>query len=238
VLKGNPFASSDIRIISLTLSRPRTHLAEPVPEIYHAIQSEQPRSAIPNSPVQPGPSEMKAFNPNGNKAQHSAKTKENTKGKIRHVYVLARPIKAAGVFSLLSYGKFPLCHWGVLLSEHGTLGHEAKQPKDEGTTILPRLREGYSSTLPRVTPLQWGSLFELYRDPNTDQNQPHVVYNFGHQQLRQEWQFLTLRRVGTTTFQDDQVYEKGTFPSLLPEPSKHRSNHLLSSFYHFNLPSL
>lgn len=34
---------------------------------------------------------------------------------VRHVYILAQRIMIAGVLSMLSHGKFPLCHWGILL---------------------------------------------------------------------------------------------------------------------------
>jgi hypothetical protein len=36
----------------------------------------------------------------------------------RSVYILARPIKAAEKLSFLSEGKFPLCHWALLVSSH------------------------------------------------------------------------------------------------------------------------
>src|SRR5256885_8008247 len=48
----------------------------------------------------------------GGMARHRRKRKRR-----RFVYVVARPLKAAGPFTFVSEGKFPICHWGVLFSE-------------------------------------------------------------------------------------------------------------------------
>ncbi len=132
--------------------------------------------------------------------------------KVRHIYVLARPIQAAGIFSILSQGKFPLCHWGVLLSELRNLERGDYSP-------FPSFSGGYLSTstssvdlASRVTPLKWGSLFELQRDPLTNQNKAHVVYDFGHTDLHYDWKFLSLRKIGATAYHDDEIVARGSFP--------------------------
>lgn len=154
--------------------------------------------------------------------------------KVRHVYVLARPLKVAGVFSFLSHGKFPLCHWGVLLSELEYLEKRANVFLEFFGEV--RTSPGF---LTEHTHKVWGSLFDLYRDPITHKNKPHVVYNFGHSELHREWRVLALRKVGTTMFQDGQIYEKG-LPHFFASRkfSKGIANRLFSPLYHFNLPTL
>lgn len=57
-------------------------------------------------------------------------------------------------------------------------------------------------------------LFELYHDPLTNTNTSNIVNRFGHQELYNEWKFLSLCEVGITTLQDDQIYEWGTSSTL------------------------
>ena len=135
---------------------------------------------------------METSIPTKNVLQHSLEPD------VRHVYILARPIKMAGVLSKVSHGKFPVCHWGLLLGNMKTFYAE----------------ESSFDRLALDTPSEWGTLFELYRDPVMNTNTPNVVYGFGHSELRDEWKFLSLRKVGTTALQDNQIYEHGTSPTL------------------------
>ena len=173
-----------------------------------AIQSEEPafhNSELTNLKQSSAMEIAKVLNSSSPEAASAVGVQHPVESKVRHVYVLARPIKVAGVFSVLSHGKFPLCHWGVLLSELEDLatmwccfpGDGQPRPRPENVHGM------------ETTPKVWGSLFELYRDPTTNQNKPHVVYNFGHSELHREWQFLALFKVGTAKIRDDELYEKG-----------------------------
>jgi hypothetical protein len=110
---------------------------------------------------------------------------------------MARPIHAAGVFSPLSEGKFPLCHWGVLVSDEKNL-HQWLSERDNVVWN---------------TTKSWGTLIELYRDPLTNLNKPHIVLDFGHFELRKEWRMFALRLVGSTYGDDKTSYETGTKPN-------------------------
>lgn len=58
----------------------------------------------------------------------------------RSVYILARPIKKAGQLRFLSEGKFPLCHWGLLISPYNR------------RQLLHHIQKGTQS---------WGMIFEI-----------------------------------------------------------------------------
>jgi hypothetical protein len=132
--------------------------------------------------------------------------------KVRHIYLLARPIQAAGVFSILSHGKFPLCHWGVLLSELRDLEKDYYREYSGSYLSISNRSVDWAS---RVTPLKWGSLFELCRDPLTNQNKAHVVYNFGHTHLQDDWKSFCLRKIGVTTYHDGEIFAEGSSPPYL-----------------------
>lgn len=114
----------------------------------------------------------------------------------RSVWVLAKPIDAAGPFSFLSEGKWPLCHWGVLVSEYSTV--------DMRIMWLSRKEMHPGKTL------SWGVLFELWRSPNHT-NTPHMVTDFDKEYLVQYWPVSSITFVGETKCQDQQLLEEGMY---------------------------
>ncbi len=87
-------------------------------------------------------------------ARHRRKRKRR-----RFVDVVARPLKAAGPFSFISEGKFPICHWGVLFSEF-----------DEET-----LKQIFAESESKRT---CGTYIELFRDPSQNHRVTHNVIDF------------------------------------------------------------
>lgn len=111
----------------------------------------------------------------------------------RTVWVLARPINAARGFSFLSDGKFPLCHWAVLLSNLNEV--RFKVLWDSKTNI------GLNGS--------WGTLFELFRDDN-DKNIPHEIYDFGsHDEFLNDWKSVAIIFIGTSLRSDSEVSAQG-----------------------------
>jgi len=46
-----------------------------------------------------------------------SKKRKRKKSHQRNVYIIARPLQIAGHASSLSNGKFPVCHWGLLMTK-------------------------------------------------------------------------------------------------------------------------
>jgi len=117
--------------------------------------------------------------------------------KRRHVYLVARPIPAlSGPFEFLSHGKFPLCHWGFVLSQYNqdqlkeSFNHQVEDPSSP------------------IVPL--GTLFELKRDPHGQKAwQLNIDDKFGPT-LATEWSRMCIGYIGETRSTDNEIISFGT----------------------------
>jgi len=121
--------------------------------------------------------------------------------KRRHVYLVARPIHAlSGPFEFLSHGKFPLCHWGFVLSQFNQdqlKEHFDHQVEDPSSPIVPL-----------------GTLFELKRDPHGQMAwQLNMDDKFGPA-LASEWSRMCIGYIGETRSTDNEII---SFAQLLIE---------------------
>ena len=109
----------------------------------------------------------------------------------RFVYVVARPLQAAGPFSFVSEGKFPICHWGVLFSEFD-------EESLNKTFAESKVRRGC------------GKYIELFRDPS----QNYHIMDFDAYHFRSEWKYVSTAWVGETSVQDSTLKKEGEFAKL------------------------
>jgi hypothetical protein len=116
----------------------------------------------------------------------------STSAKRRHVYLVAKPIQAlSGPFEFLSNGKFPLCHWGFVLSQHD---------QDQLKELFDRQAKCPSSLLPPL-----GTLFELKRYPDGRKTwQVNMDDRFG-QALPSDWSRLCIGYIGETGCSDEEI---------------------------------
>jgi hypothetical protein len=127
------------------------------------------------------------------------RAKGRRKKRKRSVYVIARPLKAAGYASFLSDGKFPVCHWGLLVSERTWSEVEAQWKE-----VLGSLESFRSEDLQLR-----GTMFELLRV--SDCKVKHQKFNnFQLEQWRDEWQSVFFACVGETEVTDDMLSRQGT----------------------------
>jgi len=102
--------------------------------------------------------------------------------KQRLVYVIARPLKAAGPFSSLSGTEFALCHWGLFVTD--------PRDRDRNTSLS-------------ISALK-GTLFELLRQENNI-NTPSTTTDFGVAQWKTEWKYVLITAVGETDVSDEEL---------------------------------
>src|ERR1700735_5432124 len=115
-------------------------------------------------------------------------TRRSTKARRkRSVYIVARPTTIAGNLSSLSQGKFPLCHWGLLVSAH-------TETELKTQCLMLNFADNDTSALER-----WGTLFELIRTENG--NKPQIK-EFGPGDLLREWGHACIAYVGKTKSSD------------------------------------
>jgi hypothetical protein len=117
--------------------------------------------------------------------------------KRRHVYLVAKPIPAlSGPFEFLSDGKFPVCHWGFVLSQYNQ--DQLKEHFDHQVDSL---------YLP-IEPL--GTLFELKRYPDGQKAwQLNMDDKFG-QMLASDWSRMCIGYIGETRSSEDEITNFGT----------------------------
>jgi hypothetical protein len=121
-------------------------------------------------------------------------TSSSASAKRRHVYLVARRIDAlAGPFEFLSDGKFPLCHWGFVLSQHN---------EDQLAERFDRQAKCPSSSF---APL--GTLFELKRYPDKLW-QVTMDDKFG-QALPSNWSRMCIVYIGETSCSDEEIIVYG-----------------------------
>jgi hypothetical protein len=105
--------------------------------------------------------------------------------RTRSVYILARPIKKAGHLGFLSEGKFPLCHWSLLVSPYNQ--RELKN----------HIRQGIDS---------WGTIFEIC---NSDGTHVPNVYKHSPQIFVRDWGYVCLAYVGKAHLPDYRISHHG-----------------------------
>jgi hypothetical protein len=123
----------------------------------------------------------------GFESSSQAKVRERT------VWVLARPITAANNLGFLSEGKFPLCHWAILLSDMSALSFKVLWHSKHRTQ---------SNNV-------WRILFELFRGEG-DINMPHELQDFGaNKELIGTWKTVAATLIGTSPWTDDEISVQG-----------------------------
>src|SRR5947207_6055948 len=129
-------------------------------------------------------------------AASKSKNRKRKKLHLRSVYVIARPLHIGGHLSFLSDGKFPLCHWGLLVT------------KVKRTEMCNRMRslENVAHGVSDIKP--WGTMFELQRDSH-NKNTHNVIYNFEGEEWYIEWKHILMAFIGTTNFSDNRLTKEG-----------------------------
>lgn len=112
----------------------------------------------------------------------------------RSVWIFARPLTMGGaLFSPFagstSAGRYPLCHWGVLVTE--------------ALTDFENLTPGTQSS----TDLELGTMWEL--QPVNGQNTV-TCRSFNSFLLYDEWRHYSAKRIGATRMTDEQINAEGT----------------------------
>lgn len=114
----------------------------------------------------------------------------------RSVFVIARPLAIAsrlGV-SFFSDGKFPFCHWGLLVTEL------------EVSEIVARWRAFYQNPNQDLNE-SWGTVFELFRTPD-NRNLSHTIKEFNPGKATDNWSWMCLTQVGETTQSDRKLSQQ------------------------------
>jgi len=118
-------------------------------------------------------------------------TRRKKKRKKRAVFVAARPLKAAGMLSFSSDGKFPICHWGLFVVDTRHAQVSSQWSKFRET------RDPYN--LP-----PHGTMVELVRLPGNI-NSHNLIHDFGLEQWDDEWKYVAIRYVGDTYVSDREL---------------------------------
>src|SRR5277367_6541797 len=114
----------------------------------------------------------------------------------RSVYIIARPLQAAGRLSIFSDGKFPVCHWGLLVT---------RRSREE---VLSQWMRYCETTDPSYLP-PWGTMIELNRLPDNTN-----IYNVSTDFGLKDWYAIcgpsiSIMYVGETEFSDANLTAKG-----------------------------
>jgi hypothetical protein len=118
-------------------------------------------------------------------------TSSTKKRRKRSVYIIARPTTVAGALSSLSQGKFPLCHWGLLVTRHS-------ESELKTQCLLLNIDDNLES---------WGTLFELIR---TEKGNKPQIKDFGPTELLSQWGYACIAYVGKTKSSDYALSAHGT----------------------------
>jgi hypothetical protein len=113
----------------------------------------------------------------------------------RFVWIFARPLTIGGallssVVASTSAGRYPLCHWGVLVT-------------GVSRNLIRDLPVGTRDT----TDLELGKMWEL--QPRSGENTV-VIRPFNASILSEEWRHHSAQYVGATTLTDEQINIEGT----------------------------
>jgi hypothetical protein len=119
--------------------------------------------------------------------------------KKRAVFVVARPLKAAGMLSFSSDGKFPICHWGLFVidTRHAQISSQWNKFREtrDPCNLPPH-----------------GTMIELVRLPGNI-NSHNLIHDFGLEQWDDEWKYVAIRYVGDTYVSDGELATEGTLTS-------------------------
>jgi len=115
--------------------------------------------------------------------------------KRREVFIVGRPLKLARTFSVsfVSDGKFPLCHWGLFMTNERdcdrrwTRYQETKDPNDRPSR---------------------GTLFELLRLED-DKISCEKKEDFGLEDWEADWNYVCIVYAGRTSFSDQLLSKEG-----------------------------
>jgi len=132
----------------------------------------------------------------GKRKRKRSDTQPFTTSDTRFVYIIARPLQAARNLPFsVSDGKFPVCHWGILVS--GSSEEEIRWSTYLETTD--------ASYLP-----PWGTMLELWRYPdNTNTYDLHL--NFSLDEWYTRWGgAISIMYVGETEASDESLQSHGT----------------------------
>src|SRR5271170_2430807 len=120
----------------------------------------------------------------------------------RAVWLFARPLSWADFIIALQWvsdGKWPCCHWGVLVT------HLDITASDEFMRRTPRT----SCT----DELDLGTMYELHRN-DINQNTVSVTRPFSTTSLQTEWRLFSAKYIGTTEIMHEEVELEGTFSKM------------------------
>ena len=111
------------------------------------------------------------------------------------VWLLARPLSWADWIILIQWvsdGKYPLCHWGVLVT-----------PIDvtEENAFIQKLADSADTDI-------FGTVYELFRDAS-NQNSVNIKRPFTDAILRAEWPTFSAKYLGTTEMSYEQIENEG-----------------------------
>jgi len=114
----------------------------------------------------------------------------------RYVWVFARPLSWAAVLGLqwVSSGKYPLCHWGLLVTR-----------LEFSTVKSALLADNLDSNL---QDFELGTMWELRREEGTHIT-VEVTRPFKATHARGLWATLQAERIGTTKKSDRQIQQEG-----------------------------
>jgi len=120
--------------------------------------------------------------------------------KKRAVFIVGRPLKLARQFSVsfISDDKFPICHWGLFLTDDRTCDRAWKR---------------YRNTRNPADLPSRGTLFELLRVEG-DKNSCKKTGDFGLEDWEEEWDFVSITYAGQTSLSDQHLSEAGGLPIL------------------------
>jgi hypothetical protein len=141
---------------------------------------------------------------------------------IRSVWLFARPLSWADFIIALQWvsdGKYPLCHWGVLVTHLDITANDEfmrRTPHTSGIDVL-----------------DLGTMYELQRN-DINQNTVTVTSPFSTTSLQAEWRLFSAKYIGTTEITLDQIELEGTLSSYVGELMRsnedHRTETYLSTF--------
>jgi hypothetical protein len=128
--------------------------------------------------------------------------------KKRSVFVIARRLQIAGPLSFSSDGKFPICHWGLFVTDSRHADVTSRWLK-------------YRETRNPVDLPPRGTLFELVRSPDY-KNSHNKTPNFGPEEWEAEWGCAFIQYIGDTIVSDQDLSAEGNaqFLHLLKIASK------------------
>jgi hypothetical protein len=116
----------------------------------------------------------------------------------RSVWIFARPLRFATILGsqFVSHGKYPFCHWGVLITE-----------LDFDT--VKQLLTDIDQCTPGVEDINVGDMWELFRGDD-DKNGINVTRPFRASDVLETWSIFSAEKVGETVLNDDEVQAKGS----------------------------